>query len=614
MTNQGQAKSVQYVQGCLCLLVFLFMLPWDALAQEACVGPNFSIIEDAWAQGSVVTVNISPDFTPGETWAIQDGISPWRNAGGSHVRFVFEQQETSIRGHNTIQVNKEITPPDPGSNPPNTVPRASTERSFNLGHPLEWAVIKIQPGLSITLGRLTSLVSHETGHTFGLTDCSYCPPGSSAMGPGAGGPTACDQQAAKNGAGYQGTPPGGPTTPQGPLPRPEGSEPCWTRDCVQTQICYSTGHTREGGREVWCDPPEIHCELVPGWCKTGGGEVGASESFCGQMAKADECEFGSVCCYDQILFPPIMVPACESEDMYPNEEKKLCESINGGPCLQAILKNTECAPEICPPRTCWQATSQPAKSCGEMGGDYCSQSNSCPGGYDSLGKSYDCAPCCRKGPSCGALGGNYCSQGGSVPAGYENLGVTWDCNPCCKSRPSCGAMGGNFCSQTGTCPGGYTSLGPSFDCNPCCKGNLPPPTPTCGAMGGNYCSQNGSCPSGYNSLGQSSDCNPCCKACVSTGCLAGSCGWKTDNCGKSIWCGDCLQSCGQMGGDYCSQTTLCPAGYGSLGKSNDCKTCCRQGPSCGSLGGNYCSQSGGCPGSHTDLGRTWDCNHCCLSR
>lgn len=78
-----------------------------------------------------------------------------------------------------------------------------------------------------------------------------------------------------------------------------------------------------------------------------------------------------------------------------------------------------------------------AQSCGEVGGDYCSQSGVCPQGHTSLGQTYDCNPCCQEvsqGPSCGALGGNWCSQSGGCPSGYDSLGGTYDCNPCCRQR------------------------------------------------------------------------------------------------------------------------------------------------------------------------------------
>ncbi|HEX9726703.1 MAG TPA: PKD domain-containing protein, partial [Vicinamibacteria bacterium] len=206
-----------------------------------------------------------------------------------------------------------------------------------------------------------------------------------------------------------------------------------------------------------------------------------------------------------------------------------------------------------------------AQSCGELGGDYCSQSGSCPAGYDSLGPSNDCSPCCVQeqqpppaGPSCGQMGGDYCSQSGSCPAGYHSLGPSNDCSPCCVQNqqpppaPSCGQMGGDYCSQTGSCPAGYDSLGPSNDCSPCCL-QQPPAGPSCGELGGDYCSQTGSCPAGYDSLGFSNDCGPCCLQQAPTG-----------------------PSCGELGGDYCSQTGSCPAGYDSLGGSNDCSPCCHQ--------------------------------------
>ena len=173
-------------------------------------------------------------------------------------------------------------------------------------------------------------------------------------------------------------------------------------------------------------------------------------------------------------------------------------------------------------------------SCGELGGDYCSTTFSCPAGYVSLGTTrqngaVECLTCCKQdpatptptpppaAPSCGAMGGDYCSQSGICPGGYSSLGLSYDCNPCCKQNPvaptptpppaapSCGAMGGDYCSQSGSCPGTHDSLGKSSDCNPCCVSK-----PSCGAMGGDYCAQGGSCPEGFSSLGRSVDCNPCC--------------------------------------------------------------------------------------------------------
>jgi hypothetical protein len=95
-------------------------------------------------------------------------------------------------------------------------------------------------------------------------------------------------------------------------------------------------------------------------------------------------------------------------------------------------------------------------------------------------------------------------------------------------------------------------------------------------------------------------------------CPGGSCGWQSDGCQGSIWCGTCPPSCGSIGGNYCSPTAgWCPQGYDNLGPTYDCPTCCRQGPSCGAIGGSYCSQSGGCPQGYNNLGTTYDCPTCC---
>jgi hypothetical protein len=93
-------------------------------------------------------------------------------------------------------------------------------------------------------------------------------------------------------------------------------------------------------------------------------------------------------------------------------------------------------------------------SCGELGGDYCSQSGACPPSHTSLGETWDCNPCCQSsGPSCGELGGDYCSQSGSCPANHNDLGHTRDCHPCCQSQPSMNPSGSSY---SGTAIGGST--------------------------------------------------------------------------------------------------------------------------------------------------------------
>ena len=38
------------------------------------------------------------------------------------------------------------------------------------------------------------------------------------------------------------------------------------------------------------------------------------------------------------------------------------------------------------------------------------------------------------------------------------------------------------------------------------------------------------------------------------------------------------QSCGELGGTYCSDTFGCPPGFVSLGGTYDCNTCCQEEP------------------------------------
>ncbi len=69
----------------------------------------------------------------------------------------------------------------------------------------------------------------------------------------------------------------------------------------------------------------------------------------------------------------------------------------------------------------------------------------------------------------------------------------------------------------------------------------------------------GSCGWQTDNCGSSLWCGEC--QCQSTGCPGGSCGWQTDNCGSSLWCGDCqCQSTGCPGGSCGWQTDNCGNG------------------------------------------------------
>ena len=101
-------------------------------------------------------------------------------------------------------------------------------------------------------------------------------------------------------------------------------------------------------------------------------------------------------------------------------------------------------------------------------------------------------------------------------------------------------------------------------------------TQDCGHMGGNYCSQTSTCPAQYSRIGQSSDCVSCC---TSTGGGGGT----------------GLQDCGHMGGDKCSQTSSCPSGYSRIGQSSDCLSCCKSSGTGTGTGGGTAQGSGRYP-------------------
>ncbi|MBN1960207.1 MAG: PKD domain-containing protein [Deltaproteobacteria bacterium] len=221
-----------------------------------------------------------------------------------------------------------------------------------------------------------------------------------------------------------------------------GIEDCGT--C--TQDCACRNGTKCSNRQCitycgnnTCDEKETY--------KTCPQDCAAPQDEC---SKDDDCGSGKVCELSTGCdHPLICVSGCHNKSQCPD----------GSECKQLNCITCPCA-GICTPVSL---------SCGAMGGDFCSNTGKCPQGYDNLGASYDCSPCCKQGDSCGAMGGNYCSNDGKCPRGYDVLGVTYDCTPCCKQGPSCGAMGGDYCGNDLKCPKGYISLGSSYDCNPCCK-------------------------------------------------------------------------------------------------------------------------------------------------
>jgi hypothetical protein len=374
-----------------------------------------------------------------------------------------------------------------------------------------------------------------------------------------------------------------PTKPDEPAACAETSIPIYgALDCPNTccavDCAIETSHVHTGS----CGATDV-CGHVFGTPADPGCEGAPPDTLsCGELG-GDYCSATFSC-------PPAFVSLGTTRQNGSVECLTCCKQTIGDGYCEPGVENCGTSPADCPcsmPGTACNASGAPGQ-CVDRCSDpaFHAHSGSC-GQLDecghAIGNPRDCLP------TCGAMGGSYCSQSGSCPSGYDSLGASSDCSPCCKPKPqpSCGQMGGSYCSQSGSCPSGYNSLGASSDCSPCCK---PKPQPSCGAMGGDYCSQTASCPANYTSLGASSDCTRCCKYSPPP-------------------------SCGAMGGDYCSQSASCPANYTSLGASSDCKKCCKYEPppSCGAMGGDYCSQSASCPSGYSSLGASSDCARCCVS-
>ncbi len=230
----------------------------------------------------------------------------------------------------------------------------------------------------------------------------------------------------------------------------------------------------------------------------------------------------------------------------------------------------------------------PTQTCGQMGGDHCSPTLSCPAGHRSLGESTDCRRCCQKKCGDGDCAPNIedcgnCPEDCPCPGGTSCVD-----HQCVDQQQTCSNMGGNHCSQSGSCPAGFKNLGSSSDCSPCCKqkcgdGMCAPSKEDCAS-----CEADCACPAGEVCVGHrcedeelGKDCERVCTE--STPCTEPCQEWDPigqeydfTNCGNFGVCDYPTQTCGEMGGDHCGTEATCPRGHASLGKTLDCNPCCEK--------------------------------------
>jgi hypothetical protein len=301
------------------------------------------------------------------------------------------------------------------------------------------------------------------------------------------------------------------------------------------------------------------CTTVANWegCSTCEADCGncPSGATCGDgtcdAATGEDC---GTCLRDCPCWDPTF-PVCLERRCVP------ADCMAGGFCGDGLCCLETAESEWCP-QDC-------SRSCiANCGDNACCRAQgetdrNCPA---DCGCTPGCVFSCGNGCCCFGAGENHqncpadCSGGAPTCGDGTCAPFDEDCGSCpgdcpCATGSQCS---GNVCVAIPSCGNGSCDPGTGEDCESCgldcacpegshCENRtcVPGEGLSCGDIGGNYCSTSGSCPAGSASLGTTYDCRPCCRtSCQSNGCPGGSCGSITDNCGKTLWCGECGASCG----------------------------------------------------------------------
>src|SRR6185295_6957392 len=174
------------------------------------------------------------------------------------------------------------------------------------------------------------------------------------------------------------------------------------------------------------------------------------------------------------------------------------------------------------------------KSCGALGGNRAPATSCASNGFDDVGTAYDVTFCCRTRTT---------TTPSPTPTPTSTPPPT--CNPVTQPSPhwgvkngqcvkSCGALGGQFAPASACSNFGYVDVGVAYDVPFCCKaGTTPPPAPptcdpvtqpsphwgikngqclkSCGALGGNAAPPNVCSSIGAVDVGVAYDVAFCCK-------------------------------------------------------------------------------------------------------
>jgi hypothetical protein len=149
-----------------------------------------------WKQGTPVRVYYLKDhFSAAEVEALSRAVHTWNNAlreMDSQIAFMIGgERETVAKDHASVTVVRGI---------PRVKERVGETRFYSMSNGTARLTMTINPVVT-NLGALTSLMTHELGHSLGLADCYQCRRGTTAMSAFKGDnkgndvyePSACDK-------------------------------------------------------------------------------------------------------------------------------------------------------------------------------------------------------------------------------------------------------------------------------------------------------------------------------------------------------------------------------------------------------------------------------------
>lgn len=208
-----------------------------------------------------------------------------------------------------------------------------------------------------------------------------------------------------------------------------------------------------------CTPNVESCgNSTTGDCPCPGGTHCSPSPYpgiCVECTTNAHCAAGNVCDNNSCISAP---PACGDGTCNSNEDINSCEADCKGdgvcaPYVESCGNSSQDCP--CPGDKVCSSDPWPGVCVDPPPSGPVCDNGQCEAGENCNSCSLDCGECPPDpGPSCGGAGGDYCSQTGSCPEGATNLGDTYDCSPCCLVGELAAQSNTADCGVTMSCVGG----------------------------------------------------------------------------------------------------------------------------------------------------------------